>query len=327
METKKLTLNFDEAHEVPKVIIKPKSTNGKKKKVFNTPKRKQWAFTAFKHIDYAFYDNLYEENKELIKYLIVALEKCPDTGKLHMQSYIHLTVEKRGNQIQELMDDPTLHIEAIRKDEQTNINYCKKAGDYKEYGSKHSNRGKRNDITISLQKNKNLTEFIKNEPTLYIKYRSGVEGYYRQVVGVNYEVNDDKPLVIWLYGDTGTGKSRVIREYLRDKVSEGYRVWRRPLGKSSWFDGYAGQDIVFLDELRYITYEFNDLLQMLDYDCPQVPIKGGFVDFRPKVILITSNQHPKDVYQYINDENKEQLVRRCDKIIEIKTYIPNLLTQ
>lgn len=261
------------------------------------------------------------------KYLTTCDEICPTTKRNHQHGYIELNKKKQFNIIFDYLKqyDNGVHIEICKGKQSDNIKYIRKNGVYREYGESKK-QGQRTDITTSLYRNKNLKEFIQNEPALYVRYRSGIEGYYRTLVGSDYIPNDDKPIVIWLYGDSGTGKSRTIKHYIKTKIRDGYRCWRAPLcNKNGWFDGYAGQDLVYIDELRYNTYDFNDLLQLLDYDTPQVPVKGFFVDFNPKVILITSNQHPSQTYEYINDENKYQLVRRIDYIYEITSYNPSLL--
>lgn len=296
----------------------------KSKEIVSKKTYRKVAFTSFACTLHLHFQSVFYDNISKIKYLIVGLETCPSTGRQHMQGFIHLNSGYKMSSIKAIIGDDTAHIEAIKGTIEQNIKYCKKENDYREYGTPQY-QGKRNDIVESLKKYNNLQDYIKNEPTLYVKYRSGIEGYYRNL-GVDYVPLDDKPVVIWLYGDTGKGKSRIVRDYLKAKIAEGYRVWRRPLGATAWFDGYSNQDIVFLDEVRGSTYKFDDLLQLLDYDCPQVPVKGAFVSFNPKVILITSNAHPKRIYEHVNDENKQQLVRRCDKIIHLKEYTPGLLT-
>lgn len=303
------------------VEVKSGKKTGKK---VRPPTSRKWCFTSFKALDFSVYGIMFNEHSAML-YMILGLETCPKTGRQHIQGFVHLNSGYKLSTLKTWFHmDETIHFEICKGTAEDNIKYCSKEGNFIEYGERQF-QGKRNDITTKLSKHKTLNDFIKNETDTYVKYRSGVEGYYR-AKGVDYDPMDDKPLVIWLWGDTGTGKSRTVRDYLKIKIADGYRVWRRPLGATSWFDGYAGQDIVYLDEVRGSTYKFDDLLQMLDYDCPQVPVKGSFVDFRPKVILITSNAHPRDVYSGVNAENKQQLVRRCDKVYHVKKYVEGLLT-
>lgn len=320
---KKLTLNINEP-----VIVKenpPIQKAEKKNPRISTQQCIRIQYTSFKLFTL-------DEEKQIFdklnsKYMITCDEICPETKRRHQHAYIELSSKKQYNKIFEILKeyDNGIHIEMCKGNQNDNIKYIKKDGVYREHG-KPKRQGKRNDIRLLLQENKTLQEFIKNEPNTYVRYRSGIEGYYRATVGVDYIPNSSKPVVIWLYGDTGTGKSRSVKDYITAKINEGYRCWRAPLcNKNNWFDGYANQELVYIDELRYSTYSFEDLLQIIDYDAPQVPVKGGFVDFKPKVILITSNQHPSKVYEYINEENKNQLVRRLDCVKEVTRYDPHLL--
>lgn len=280
-------------------------------------------------IDYYFSETLFKyldgsDFIEQIRRYVIGLEKCPSTGRLHFQGCIFLKGPVSFNNIRSHFPKET-HIQECKKGDEANEKYCKKDGEYIVYGEeKNKGKGKRNDILLALDDNKSLTEFISAEPTLYVKYRSGIEGYYRNK-GISYYPIGYKPLVFYLFGDTGTGKSRIAKEYVRERTKDNFRCWRRPINSNGWFDGYNGQEIVFLDEVRFDTFKFHDLLQMLDYDAPQVPVKGGFVDWKPLIIIMTSNSSPSELYQYINKENKEQLIRRCDYIFKVDKYDKDLL--
>lgn len=284
--------------------------------------RRRYCFTSYQSLEKESYHVL--ESHPHIKYYVIGLETCPTTQRKHIQGYVSFKDRVDFNTLKKLLPDSTTHIEVCKGTEQQNITYCKKEGNYSEYGTP-TESGKRTDLITAYQNSLTLKDFIAVYPDIYTRYRAGVEGYYRYK-GEDYIINDYKPIVIWLYGDTGTGKTRIVKDYIKQKYYEGYRTWRRPLGSDAWFDGYANQDIVFLDEVRGSTYKFDDLLQMLDYDAPKVPIKGGFTEFRPKIILITSNTSPLECYSYINEENKQQLVRRCNYIKKIKSYKENYLS-
>ena len=60
---------------------------------------------------------------------------------------------------------------------------------------------------------------------------------------------------------------------------------------------------------------FTDLLDMLDHYEYAVEIKGGWRQLTSKYIVITSNKHPKDIYNK-PDEDTQQLIRRIDHIID-----------
>jgi hypothetical protein len=109
-----------------------------------------------------------------------------------------------------------------------------------------------------------------------------------------------KPEVIWIYGPTGTGKTEFCRQWLND--DDAY-FW----DGSSWWQEYEGESTIIVDEFRG-TIPFHQLLKLLD-DLPYpVYYRGGSTFLQSKKFVFTSHQHPKDLYQTIED--KEQLMRR-----------------
>nr|WCR62206.1 MAG: replication associated protein [Circoviridae sp.] len=118
--------------------------------------------------------------------------------------------------------------------------------------------------------------------------------------------------VIWLWGPTGSGKTRYAIEHAGDEY------WIS--NHSEWFDGYWGQKTVILDDLRASTYKFAFLLRLLDRYPMMVQIKGGWEVWNPEVIYITAPERPEKVF--INRETGEtwdsidQLVRRVHEFIE-----------
>lgn len=64
--------------------------------------------------------------------------------------------------------------------------------------------------------------------------------------------------------------------------------WPTTKGGNVWFDGYMGQKRVVLDDYRSYHLPFNFLLRLLDRYPIQVPVKGGYVNFIPEEIIVTS---------------------------------------
>lgn len=292
---------------------------------FNSGTSRHYAFTSFKQVTHEHYQKRYELNKHLINFLIVGYEICPETKRVHMQGFIQLKDKIRYAGLKKMLNMDA-HITEMYQNStpEKNIIYCSKGGNFKTYGEL-STQGKRNDLKEALAGYETLQDFIRNAPELYSRYRGGIKEYYN-LKNSDYIPTDYKPIVIWLYGPTGKGKTRTINDYIKLKIQEGYRAWKAPLTEGgAWFDNYNGQDLVFLDEVRAETFQYRNLLQLLDRDCPQVPVKGGFVDFRPKIILITSCYSPEDIYNGFNEEDKQQLIRRCDVCRKVIRYTDKFL--
>jgi hypothetical protein len=97
------------------------------------------------------------------------------------------------------------------------------------------------------------------------------------------------PEVIYIYGPPGSGKTR----YVRDLEPNIYDCPEDDQYK--WKDGYSGEDAVLYDNIRTDNIKPTRLLKEIDRYFIQVPIKGGYIGWRPKRIYITSI-HPLIVF-------------------------------
>lgn len=100
--------------------------------------------------------------------------------------------------------------------------------------------------------------------------------------------NPDPPFICVLLGESGAGKSRLVKEfcvpYFRFASSDG------------WWDAYDGQDTIFIDDMDGSSMQFRLLLQVLDSNCPRTKVKGGFVQPFIREVYITTNVHPINWY-------------------------------
>jgi len=116
-----------------------------------------------------------------------------------------------------------------------------------------------------------------------------------------------------LWGKTGTGKSRFCYDQVQDRS-----VWRP--GDYKWFDGYAGQEIIIIDDYRG-EYALPVFLNLCDRYPMQVPVKGGFANWCPKKIYITSNVNP-NLWYSTDGFSLDAFKRRLDVVefIDEKLY-------
>jgi hypothetical protein len=120
---------------------------------------------------------------------------------------------------------------------------------------------------------------------------------------------------VWLfYGIPGSGKTRRAYDLYPD-------IYEKPVGDDLWFDGYQGEKQVLFDEFSG-QCSLNNCLKLLDPEpiyIRKVAIKGGFVWFNPEVIIITTNNHPKDWYDYSKRmDNQIALRRRFSRVIHFQ---------
>jgi hypothetical protein len=300
--------------------------------VRNCIRRRAWCFTSFK-FDVA--GNLVHPtfHSKTQRYLLYAPEVCPTTGRRHIQGYFQTFKQSRFNTVLKLLPEGS-HLEPANGSAAHNRTYImgpyesKQKNkskpynpDFKEFGNFMEER-QRTDLKQLVESHSTFNECILADPEVGIKYAGGIRAYY-MAKGCDYKVLEHKPFVVWLWGTTGKGKSRAVRVNALRNYHENeckHRLWRKPSGIGFWFDGYSGQEVVFIDEVRGTSFpSLACFLELIDYDPPPVPVKGGFTQFHPWYIYITSAKHPLQL-RFNGDsesEDLEQLARRCDVIYNI----------
>jgi len=97
---------------------------------------------------------------------------------------------------------------------------------------------------------------------------------------------------LFLSGGTGTGKSRIAM-LLSAFLGQESTYWAPPDLK--WMDGYSGQPLVIIDEFRGGVPP-SRILRLVDRYPLQVEIKGGFAQWKPHLVIFTSNLGMKSCF-------------------------------
>jgi hypothetical protein len=120
------------------------------------------------------------------------------------------------------------------------------------------------------------------------------------------------PEVIFVSGAPGSGKTRYVYEkdpgVFRVPSQDGYK----------WKDGYSGEDAVLYDNMsiKNNTHPEN-ILQEIDRYFIQVPVKGGYIGWRPKRIYITS-VYPITIFaEEAGFSVPSEFTRRVTQVVEI----------
>lgn len=172
-----------------------------------------------------------------------------------------------------------------------------------------------------LNEGHNLSDLAKSDigsAAVVVKFYKGLTVYR----GLVREPRVLPPKVYWLYGKTGTGKTRTamaMGDRYGDRAND---IWISS-GPLRWFDGYDGQSVVIFDDFRakHVS-SFAFLLRLLDRYPTRVEFKGGFTDWAPKIIIITSSYSPDECFSVRNvhqPEDMAQLHRRISTIYYFET--------
>lgn len=256
------------------------------------------------------YDELL--NYDEFKYIILGKEIGKDKQTPHLQGYgefkkrISLTKLKKLNK--------RIHWEPRRGTQKQAIEYCKKENNFEEKGIKN-NQGQRKDLKkcINIVKKKNFRALFKNEPPNFQQIKV-CEKY------LTYCENkrDWKPEVIWIHGESGLGKTRLAHLLASEGKIAPADVYIKD--NTQWWDGYDKHETIIIDDFRASQMKFTYLLKILDRYEMRVEVKGGYRQLLAKKIIITSIEKPQNAYTITKqqDEPIKQLIRRIDKIVDIK---------
>jgi len=179
---------------------------------------------------------------------------------------------------------PRAHLEKAKGNSLQNYQYCTKQGDFYEKGNrpvtqKEKGEAEKNRHHESIEAAKQ-GRFEDIPADLRLRYY----GTYQRIQK-DYMTKPD-PLGgtcgLWIYGDTGTGKSHAVITQYPDR-------YMKPLNK--WWDGYQQEPIVHLDELApsHAPWIAPYLKKWADKWPFDAEVKGGALQLRPQKIIVTSN--------------------------------------
>jgi hypothetical protein len=265
---------------------------------------KHWCFTLNNYTQ-----SEYEQTLELLEqqttYGIVGKEKG-HTGTPHLQGYCVFHSRKRLSQVKQLLS--RAHWEKAKGSPRQNQTYCSKEGDFAEFGDCPGGQGTRTDLAqlhADIKAGKTMQEIQDKHWAAYLKYHRAIQ----HAILLRSKVRDWEVDVRVYWGTTGLGKTRrAIEEAAQDVYIH---------SGEKWFDGYDGGDAIF-DDFGGSEFKLTYLLKLLDRYPMRVPVKGGYVQWKPKRIWITSNRSPDDWYPNAHSEHIVALRRRFTQVIHFE---------
>lgn len=245
------------------------------------------------------------ESKEDVDYLIFGREVGAN-GTPHLQGFVSFINRKYLSGAKKFLD--RAHWEPARGTPVEALSYCKKEGDFEEFGSPPAGRGRRTDL-------EEIREAIRGgieEAELADSYFSQWCQYRRSFAAfaglLRPPLSRPELQVYLLHGPTGSGKTRFASQWSQENGG----VWMSGDPKLQWFDGYGGEPNVIIDDFAGEA-PFRFLLRVLDIYPIRVPIKGGFAPFNATRIFITANSTPE--YWYPLETDISPLRRRIARVI------------
>lgn len=264
---------------------------------------RHFAFTSFKepHIDESEFKN--------VRFIHFQKEKCPNTGKEHWQGYIQFNHPSRASAISKLLHVEGVHIEKAKGTPQQNLDYCSKErtrvnGVSYEYGTLCKSQGTRRDTeniySKIIDKHKSIGSIARKGYITPTQLSYGLK--LQQFTEPDW---DRKPIIYWITGPAGAGKSRLAVD-ICGKNNNTYIL----SDNAKFWDGYIGQENIIVDDIKPNFFSIGYFLRLTDRYPFRVESKGSSIWFNGKIIVFTSIYSPLELFSYKTDEDQYQFMRR-----------------
>lgn len=304
--------------------IKNTRTKGGKAVGRSSPQCKRWSFVVFAdsaepHRTLAEKEDILRQaanDDDAIECLRAGYEICPKTKKPHLQCYVRFSKNCRLKAFQRHLCLGNIHGEICRKPEVANLRYCSKDADVRicygeseaDLAEKRSNeRAPRcdwRDLMVAAQRGATEKEICQTFPSLYGRYPQGVSN-------MRYlwapRVSHPGPRGIWIHGEPGAGKSLFAHTMFPDAFIK---------SQNKWWDGYAGQSEVLLDDLDSDKLGHHLKIWSDGYYCTG-EVKGGTVPLSHRYFIVTSNRTPELLFPCPGKETPEQQQNRLSLIAAV----------
>lgn len=263
---------------------------------------RNWIFTDYNRVDWC---GLFEDKK--ISFVGWEMEHGKKRKREHQQGFFQLPPNKYKEKTATLkylgLEGGTT-IKPMRGSLEQNIVYCSKDGSYNQFGKFQEHGANGLDEVVSAIKDQKLTreQVMVTYPNYYCRYGNKLT----DLCNVYREVPSWRDItVVWLWGDTGVGKT---------KLASGESDFLIHAGDLKWWCGYDGEKRICIDEVTSDT-SIAYLLRLLDGYKLRLQVKGGHTYANWTQVYITSNYSP--TYLYPDGKHLQALLRRLTEVREI----------
>lgn len=239
-------------------------------------------------------------------YFLSAKEIAPTTGHEHIHIYIHF--ESSYKLSKKIMSfGAHVDIQKYNSPKQI-INYVKKDGEIIDEIGEAPKQG-----TTTCEDLKQID--ISECPPQYLKTKL----LYESITSTDIDVEDLKKdvKVYYIQGPSGIGKTETMKQIIRDnkeiygtklnmiKYENGFYLGVNPSGNAK---------ICVYDDFRDNHMKASEFINFIDYNKHFMNIKGGSRLNDYSLIIITSIQRLNNIYSNVQEEQKQQWIRRINLI-------------
>lgn len=265
------------------------------------------------------------ESLERHKYICFGLEIAPTTGTKHIQGYIQLDDNQAFTFLYNYFDlkkengeKIKFHVQVAKGSLEDNKKYTSKGPQWYEFGEpKKLGRSDLSNIKTLIAENpQDLEKIVQEKADNYqqVKYAESIQKYFLKARNP-----DTPPKVFWIYGSTGSGKTKLVFDSFESICFVSDLKWPG--------DGYIQQECLLIDDYRTEDMSFQTLLKITDRYPLKLAFKGGSVQLNSAYIVITSPESIQETFRFLR-EDLNQLKRRLiaeidmdnEKVEDLKKY-------
>lgn len=273
---------------------------------------------AHKEYDYShlrlFLKSMY--NKYGWSYLFCGDEICPKTGTQHIDGYYEMPTARKVkteiNKFNKVFGKGFGQVVIANGSAGENCDYSEKEGRETLLIGEPAKQGERCDlkeaIALVTTGSKSVDDFCLDNPMLFHQYGRTLSR--AEDILLRRRFRTEMTEGIWYFGPTASGKSHIAFEGFDPKTHYLYKL------NEQWQDGYTGQEIVIINDLRD-EIKYNHMLQLVDKWPFTVPRRGREpAPFLAKKVIVTCPMTPTDCYPRQDNDSIDQLLRRF-KVVEL----------
>lgn len=286
---------------------------------------KNFTFTINNHSEEELAQARMDPPASPIQYIGFEEENIGVEGKTpHMQGFVSLKKRKTVSGAKSIPLFKRAHLEVMKGRLEHSEAYCSKEGKLECFGERPVSSKEKGDMEKErhhlinrLAKEGNLDEIERIAPDVWRRDYNRLQKIQRDFMrpgATNTSLEN-----LWVYGPTGTGKTRKYREMYPDAYIKD--------ADTKWWDGYdpLHHETVIIDDFdKYHVKQGYHLKLWADHYPFKAETKGGAMMIRPKRIIVTSNYRINDIWE---DETTVGPLLRRFKEVEMLTAPVKILIE
>lgn len=201
---------------------------------------------------------------------------------------------------------PRAHVEVTKGSSVQNRNYIMKDGVFEERGDRSLTSEEKGQLEVERWTNAKKFamsgELEKIDDQIFVTHYGNLKRIQKDYLP---DVEDlPEPNCVWLYGESGNGKSMLARSRY------GPKLYSKDATK--WWDAYRGEDTVLIEDIDPSQSTMSRLFKIwADKYAFMAETKNGYIKIRPKLIVFTSQYSIDEVFGRIDQQSVDAMARRC----------------